>query len=94
MLKQFRAKMSKQIKEQGSTKHPNFIPTFKLTQLTDLEVDGVDMADYPDFCDAFIVSGCVTTWDDECRDLTEDEIDYINDEHPEIAQNEAHESLH
>tara|TARA_R110000744_G_C18898757_1_gene508963 strand:+ start:35 stop:319 length:285 start_codon:yes stop_codon:yes gene_type:complete len=93
MLEQFRARMAKEMKESGYTPEPKFTPTFKLTQLTDLEVDGVDMADYPDFCDAFITSGCVTTWDDECRDLTEDELDYINDECPEVAQELAHESI-
>jgi len=94
MLEQFRARMAKEMKESGYTPEPKFTPTFKMSQLRFIEVDGVDMADYPDFCDAFVTSGSVVTWDDECRDLTEDEIDYINDEHPEIAQNEAHESLH
>ena len=94
MLEQFRARMAKQMKESGYTPSPVFKPTFKLSQLTDLEVEGVDMQDYPDFCDAFISAGCVTAWDDECRDLTDEEIDYINDEHPEIAQELAHESLH
>ena len=26
-------------------------------KINNIEVDGVDMSDYPDFCDAFIVGG-------------------------------------
>tara|TARA_R110000744_G_scaffold74226_2_gene148337 strand:- start:2444 stop:2716 length:273 start_codon:yes stop_codon:yes gene_type:complete len=69
-------------------------PTFKLSQLTDLEIEGVDMADYPDFCDAFIASGYVTTGDNECRELTDEEINYINEENLDIINELAHDSLH
>jgi hypothetical protein len=94
MLEQFRARMAKEMKKAGYTPTPKFTPTFKLSQLTDLEVDGVDMSDYPDFVDSYICAGAVETWDGEYRDLTEDELDWLNDEHPEIAQEEAHEFLH
>ena len=94
MLEQFRARMAKEMKESGYTPLPKFTPTFKMSQLTDLEIDGVDMKDYPDFCDAFIASGYVTTWDDECRELTDEEIDYINEENPDLLNELAHDSLH
>ena len=41
-----------------------------------LEVDGIDMRDYPDFCDAYICSG---TYDDG-EELTDDDLDSLNDD--------------
>lgn len=39
------------------------------SKLEDIEVDGVDMNDYPDFCDAFISSATY-----EGEELTEEEL--------------------
>jgi len=44
-----------------------------LLKIEDIEIDGIDHSDYPDYCDAFIVSGRY-----EGRDLSEDELDFIN----------------
>jgi hypothetical protein len=41
-----------------------------------IEFDGVDNSDYPDFCDAFI---CYAE-DEEGEPLTEDELDLLNDD--------------
>ena len=30
--------------------------TIKFSEVTNIELDGVDMKDYPDFCDAFVTS--------------------------------------
>lgn len=54
-----------------------------LTKLTELEFDGIDYKDYPDFCDAFLSSAYYID-----RELTEDELDYINDyENSFISEN-------
>ena len=45
------------------------------TKITDVEVAGIDMADYPDFCDAFIVSCCI-----DGKEATDDEIDALDNE--------------
>jgi len=45
-------------------------------KITNVELDGIDSNDYPDFCDAFIVSA-----EYDGREMTEEEIDYINDVH-------------
>ena len=30
--------------------------SLKFEEVTNIEIDGVDMTDYPDFCDAFVLS--------------------------------------
>lgn len=40
---------------------------------TEIEFDGIDESDYPDYCDAFICSAVI---DD--RYLTDDELDMLN----------------
>jgi len=48
-------------------------------KLDDLGIDGIDYSDYPDFCDAHISAGRILdggNW----RDLTEDELDELNDD--------------
>lgn len=46
-----------------------------------LEVDGIDMRDYPDFCDAYFVGGNFA--DGELEDLTEKELDALRDLYPD-----------
>ena len=50
-----------------------------LTKLTELEFDGIDHNDYPDYCDAFLSYAYYID-----RKLTDEEIDYINDNHCEF----------
>lgn len=45
-----------------------------LENIQNIEMDGIDTTDYPDFCDAFIVSA-----DYEGRKLTDKEIDTLNE---------------
>ena len=48
-------------------------------EIGDVDVDGIDYADYPDFCDAYIESAIVLdngVW----RDATEDELDILSDD--------------
>jgi len=45
--------------------------------LADVEVDGVDRRDAPDFCDAFI---CNARWADTGEQLDDDELELINED--------------
>jgi len=45
------------------------------SKISDVEVDGIDTRDYPDFCDAFIASAF---YDD--REMTDEELDILNDD--------------
>ena len=45
-----------------------------IKKVSNLEFDGVNTTDYPDFCDAFV---CSCDYDN--RKATDEEIDYIND---------------
>jgi len=57
-----------------------------------IEIDGIDMSDYPDFCDAFV---CYAEWENG-QPLTEQELDQLNDDHSlrgEIVQQRAHDFL-
>lgn len=47
---------------------------------TDYEIDGIDHADYPDFCDAFICSATAIEPDGSMREATDDELDKLNED--------------
>ena len=59
----------------------------ELHKITDVEIENMDMKDYPDFSDAFISYGYYKN-----RDLTELELDYINDFRPEFIQEQIFET--
>lgn len=59
-----------------------------LSQIENMEFEGVDFSDYPDFVDAFLVSAEING-----RDLTEEEIDYLNDEHYEFVNESVFSSI-
>ncbi len=46
------------------------------TKVTDIEFGGVDMADYPKFCDAYIESAVING-----VEATEEELDVINNDY-------------
>ncbi len=46
-------------------------------KIVDVEVDGIDTRDYPDFCDAFIASA---TWEDTGIALNEAELEELNED--------------
>lgn len=51
---------------------------FNGMQIDDVEIDGIDTRDYPDFCDAY-VNNLWLVDGDEVREATDAEIDEIND---------------
>lgn len=73
-----------------------------LTKIVDVEVDGIDMKDYPDFCDAYISEAWIemertgtgkppkdfvlNTNTGKCfRKLTENELDWLNNNHSDFV---------
>lgn len=59
-----------------------------LRKIDNMEFDGIDFADYPDFVDAFLV-----TADYNGKELTEEQIDYINDAHYDFVNEQVYASL-
>lgn len=45
------------------------------SKIDDVQLDGIDTSDYPDFCDAYIFSASY-----DGRDMTESELDILNDD--------------
>jgi len=61
-----------------------------ISEFENLEIDGVDNRDYPDFCDAYFSAG----WHiKEDRELTDDELIQIGEDYPELLNEMAYESL-
>ena len=51
------------------------MPMLNGKNVIDLEVDGVDPRDYPDFSDAYFSNGCY----EDGTPLTDDELERLND---------------
>jgi len=51
-----------------------------LSLVDNIEVDGVDYSDYPDFCDAFISNA-----DYNGEPMSDDMVDYINENYPDYV---------
>ena len=47
-----------------------------LSKIEDIEFDGINHEDYPDFCDAFISSATYQN-----RDMTEEELEVLDEEY-------------
>ena len=52
-----------------------------LSRVVDVELDGVDFGDYPDFCDAYISRAYYEKDDGTFRELTDDEYDEVNEDY-------------
>ena len=63
------------------------IRKINIKNLTDIDVDGIDPKDYPDFVDAFVASASY-----DGIDLNDKELDWLNSTHPEIARDIARKS--
>jgi len=61
----------------------------KLVDRSSIIVDNVDMKDYPDFVDAYAIeAACITG-----IKLSDDDLDVLNDEYPDVIQSAAHDSM-
>lgn len=59
-------------------------------KVVDIEIDGVDSRDYPEFCDAYI-SGAV--FEDTGEPLTYEQLEDLTKDYPEEVNEMAYESL-
>lgn len=57
-------------------------------KIDNLEFDGIDFSDYPDFVDAYLVSA-----DYDGEEMTEEQIDYINDEYRDFVYERVYDSI-
>ncbi len=51
------------------------------SKIEEVEMDGIDMKDYPDFCDAFIAAASY-----DGREMTDDELDVLNEDRDYVYQ--------
>ena len=65
------------------------MPILNGKKVVDLEVDGVDSRDFPDFADAYFSDGC---YEDGTR-LTEDELNKLTDLAGDVVWEMAFDSL-
>jgi len=63
---------------------------FKGKRVVDLQVDGVDGRDYPDFADAYFSYGCY----EDGTELTDEELNELTDSHGDIVNQMAFDSSH
>jgi len=63
---------------------------FKGKKVVDLQIDGADSRDYPDFCDAYFCYGCY----EDGTELTDDELNELTDSHGDVVNQMAFESFH
>lgn len=61
----------------------------KRIDYSSLVIDGVDSRDYPDFVDAYVSYGLYF----DGTQIDGEDLDELNDKHPELAQSLAFESL-
>jgi len=54
--------------------------TIKFSEVTNIELDGVDMKDYPDFCDAYISEA---RFADTKQPLTDEQLCELQEQNPD-----------
>jgi len=59
-------------------------------KVIDMEIDGVDPRDYPDFSDAYFTYAC---YEDGTK-LTDDELNQLADQNGDVLYEMAYDSLH
>lgn len=59
-----------------------------IDKVENIEVDGVDTGDYPDFCDAFFNRA---QWKESGDELTDDELELLGEQYPELLNEMAYE---
>jgi hypothetical protein len=58
--------------------------------VVDAVVDGIDMSDYPDFCDAYFESACYK----DGTALTDDELNDLTDQNPETLHEMIYDQIY
>jgi hypothetical protein len=57
-------------------------------KVTDVEIDGVDPRDYPDFCDAYF---CHAVYADTLEELSDDELVELTEKNGDVVNEMAYE---
>jgi hypothetical protein len=65
----------------------------KVEDLFDLEFEGIDYGDYPDYCDAYLSNASIME-NGKARDLTDEELEEIQDENPDWFAEELYDYMH
>lgn len=63
---------------------------FNGKRVVDLEVDGVDGRDYPDFADAYFSYACY----EDGTELTDDELNELTEKFADVLWERAYDSIH
>ncbi len=63
---------------------------FKGKEVTELEIEGVDPKDYPDFCDTYFSTA---SWKESGEKLNDSELDQLTNENGDVLYELAHESF-
>ena len=67
----------------------DLVKNFNLDLVENVEIDGIDFADYPDFCDAFISSA-----DYDGKPMTEEQIADLEEAYPDWLYDQIENSLY
>ena len=66
------------------------VSNIDVSNVTNIEVDGVNQRDYPDFSDAYI---SYAVWKDSGRELTDEELEQLTDENGDLVNELSHEGM-
>ena len=84
-------KLAKYIMGESVVNEANYIKfKGKKVDISSLEMEDVDMKDYPDFSDAFFSYGEYSNG----KEMTDEELSDFTDDNPDLANELAHDSLH
>lgn len=56
-----------------------------LSKIVDVEIDGIKRWDYPDFVDSYITKAYIDLGNKDFRELTEEELEYLNEREREFV---------
>lgn len=59
-----------------------------LNKIDNMEFDGIDFRDYPDFVDAYVYAA-----DYDGEPMTDEQLDYLHDVHPDFVNEQVYKSL-
>ena len=59
-------------------------------KVVDLEVDGIDLRDSPDFADAYFSYACY----EDGTELTDEELEQLTEQNPDVLHEKVFDSLH
>ena len=60
-----------------------------LSKVSEMEFDGIDWNDYPDFCDAYCIGAMYGD-----REMSDDELDELNEEHWDFVYEQMFNNLY